>query len=93
MGDDDDEQESTDEEADNNLDKLAALQGKVDIMDFINENKEAKASVVEDDYDNNEIVNISMDVYNLTIAANMTKSCNYQNLHIWIFILNLLSPF
>jgi hypothetical protein len=43
-----------------------------------NQLKKAKDRVIiiEDDYMHHEIVNIPDDVYNLTIAANMTKYCS-----------------
>ena len=35
-----------------------------------------KIIIVEDDYLHREVVEIPFDVYNLTIAANMTKDCS-----------------
>jgi hypothetical protein len=35
-----------------------------------------KIIIVEDDYLHREVVKIPFDVYNLTIAANMTKDCS-----------------
>jgi hypothetical protein len=40
--------------------------------------KNAKRDIVvkEEDYEENEILNFSADVYNFTICANMTKCCS-----------------
>ena len=40
------------------------------------ENALEQVIIVEDDYLHKEVIKIPSDVYNLTIAANMTKDCS-----------------
>ena len=43
-----------------------------------------RVKVEEDDFLKNEVISISSDVYNLTIAANMTKNCSPLELNFCI---------
>jgi len=49
-------------------------------MKDINNKKRQKIKIKEVVYKSDEIVKISDDCYNLTIAANMTKNCSDQSL-------------
>lgn len=56
--------------------KVNIVNGKVqdEIPDY-------RIDVLEDDFIEGEIIKISDDVYNLTIAANMSKTCSPQQLN------------
>ena len=51
--------------------KVKIVNGKVqdEVPDY-------RISVIEDDFIEGELIKISDDVYNLTIAANMSKTCS-----------------
>jgi hypothetical protein len=53
--------------------KVKIVNGKVqdEVPDY-------RISVIEDDFIEGEVIKISDDVYNLTIAANMSKTCSPQ---------------
>ena len=56
------------------------IKDKQDYEKKVEEAKHQQINVIEDDYEANELVTISMDVYNLTIAANMTKNVSQVHL-------------
>ena len=63
-------------EALKNQNKVKIINGKIQ-----DEVPEYRISVIEDDFIEGEVIKISDDVYNLTIAANMSKTCSPQQLN------------